>query len=257
MGRQNDIRFRLSNLRESRGLSKAHIAEQVLDISADQYAKIESGNRGLKAAHAIALADFYGVSCDYILRGIESSNLDVCEKTALDQKTLDVLIDNKKNELYKMSPEDAQGLLNGILEKMENEGNYEAWKKLQNEYDQLEKEMMVTYATIRDYSISNEFLNCFIRDQELWAELRRAIYQYVTCMETMISEYEINNGRPSIEEALNQMGLDAAKYIAGLAFAASFSKIMKNANFYRSVSNLNDDEINELIKLNFIDDHAD
>ena len=230
----NGIGNRLYLLRESRGLSRATIAD-LLGFGVDQYGKIESGQRGLKTAHAITLADFYGVSCDYILRGIEAESIDVCKRTAIDQETLDVLIDNKEQEFYKID------LSNSL-------------KKEGVEYIKDDDIQAVECAIIREYMVSNTLLNYLIQDVELWKHLRHASMQYVTCMEEIFEAYEINDGKPSAEEALNQMGLDASKYIAAQAFGNSFARIMNSAQFYREVSKLEDAEIDELVKLRFIEE---
>lgn len=247
---QNVLGQRVRKLRESKKMLQQEVAD-ALHISVSAYAKLESGSRGISSENCIALADLFGVTCDYILRGIDSENIDVCKKTALDQATLDVLIKNKKDAVCAFS-EDDFARLSIITDKMDECSDYAVWEQLQSEYDKTEEHVLVTQAIIRDYTISNSLLNWFIRDGVLWEELRRASYQYVTCMEDIFEEYEINDGRPSLEEALNQMGLDAAKYIAGQAFGEFFSRTMKDADFYRAVSNLNDEEINELIKLRFI-----
>lgn len=96
---QNGARVRLIKLRESRGLTKAYIAENVLDVSADQYTKIEAGSRGITTENAIKLADFYGVSCDYILRGVDYHNVDVWKSTGLKNESIAMLIAHKDFEL--------------------------------------------------------------------------------------------------------------------------------------------------------------
>lgn len=57
---------RLQDLREKRGLSIRKLAEQV-GISHTQISRIEHGTQSMSVPHAVALADFFGVSVDYLL----------------------------------------------------------------------------------------------------------------------------------------------------------------------------------------------
>lgn len=58
--------FRLKELRESRGLSKATIASD-LNISRQFYGYYESGERSPNLDMLITLADYFEVSTDYLL----------------------------------------------------------------------------------------------------------------------------------------------------------------------------------------------
>lgn len=66
---------RLKNLRtgkesdKSRFITQAYIAEVVLNVSKSLYCKIEKGKAPLVIDHAKALAEFYGVSIDFIYHG--------------------------------------------------------------------------------------------------------------------------------------------------------------------------------------------
>ena len=58
--------YRLQELREARGLSRTQIAE-VLCLSRSGYSYYESGKRQPGPEVLSALADYYGVSTDYLL----------------------------------------------------------------------------------------------------------------------------------------------------------------------------------------------
>ena len=252
MGGQKDVRFRLSGLREQMGLDKAHIAD-ILDISVDQYSKIESGNRGLKALHAITLADFYNVSCDYILRGIDSENVDVCSRTALDQETLAVLVDNKNKSVYDPSAlKDKFALLDDIGERMKD-ADGDILDKLDEDLRIVETEILLAKVEANEYSVSNAFLNRLIQDERLWEELRDACCDYIMCLSELCHENKSNNGLPTVQTVYNQKGLNASRYVAGQAFANFFDKVFRDADFCRGISNLNEEDVHILRNMKLFD----
>lgn len=86
----NEIGYRLKNLREGCGKTQKDIAN-VLSVTPAAYGKIEAGDRGLSSEYCIQLADYFGVTCDYLLRGVSSENIEICERTDLEQQTIDAL----------------------------------------------------------------------------------------------------------------------------------------------------------------------
>lgn len=58
---------RLKDLREKRGISIRKLAEQV-GISHTQISRIERGEQAMSVPHAVALADYFGVSVDYLTK---------------------------------------------------------------------------------------------------------------------------------------------------------------------------------------------
>ena len=60
------MKLRLRALREERGLTQAAVAEGLL-CDQSLYSKYERGERPLPLDYADKLADFYGVSVDYLL----------------------------------------------------------------------------------------------------------------------------------------------------------------------------------------------
>ncbi|WP_455267525.1 helix-turn-helix domain-containing protein [Ruminococcus sp.] len=57
---------RLRDLREDRDMNQTQIAE-ILFTSQTVYSRYERGARTIPVEHLLILADFYGVSTDYIL----------------------------------------------------------------------------------------------------------------------------------------------------------------------------------------------
>ena len=57
---------RLKDLREDKDLQQGDIAK-LLSTTQPQYSRYETGERELPIRHLVTLAEFYGVSADYIL----------------------------------------------------------------------------------------------------------------------------------------------------------------------------------------------
>lgn len=93
MGLNQEIGCRLKKLREENGKTQKEISN-VLNVTPAAYGKIEAGDRGLSSEYCIQLADYFGVTCDYILRGVSSENIDICSRTGLEQETISVLENN-------------------------------------------------------------------------------------------------------------------------------------------------------------------
>ncbi|WP_028521404.1 helix-turn-helix domain-containing protein [Ruminococcus flavefaciens] len=57
---------RLRDLREDKDMNQSQVAE-ILHTSQTVYSRYERGSRTIPVEHLMILADFYGVSVDYIL----------------------------------------------------------------------------------------------------------------------------------------------------------------------------------------------
>lgn len=97
MGNENmvSIGLRISKLREERGLSQKQLADELekigLKVRRETVTQWENGSRDLKTEYTVKLADFFGVSCDEILRGIKAEHLSIVEATGLSDKTIENL----------------------------------------------------------------------------------------------------------------------------------------------------------------------
>ncbi len=65
---------RIRDLREDRDLNQTAIAK-ILGMSQTGYSKYETGENDIPTEILIKLADFYGVSVDYILNRTDNKNL--------------------------------------------------------------------------------------------------------------------------------------------------------------------------------------
>ncbi len=61
------MKIRLKELRATKGLSQTALADAIGKKDRSVYSKIESGHRNLLAEEAIELAQYFGVSVDYLL----------------------------------------------------------------------------------------------------------------------------------------------------------------------------------------------
>lgn len=97
----SEISTRLIHLRKEKGLTQKEIAEK-LGIERTAYAKVEIGERRLSSEYCIALADLFGVTCDYILRGVSAENVDFASKTGLTEESIRTLAEMHTEECSDM-----------------------------------------------------------------------------------------------------------------------------------------------------------
>ena len=90
MSQNEIIARRLSELRKEKGVKQDEIAE-ILNVKRATVANYEAGKRAPDYETIIKLADYYGVSCDYILRGIECEFAEIGGTTGLMQEAIEEL----------------------------------------------------------------------------------------------------------------------------------------------------------------------
>lgn len=97
---QNDIiAKRLSELRKEKGYTQDEVA-RMINVKRATIANYESGNRAPDHVTMIALADIYGVSCDYIIRGVKSEFADIHRITGLSNEAIEKLNKYKESLVY-------------------------------------------------------------------------------------------------------------------------------------------------------------
>lgn len=93
---QNEIiAKRLSELRKEKGIKQEEVAK-LLNVKRATVANYETGKRAPDYDTMIKLADYYGVSCDYILRGVKSEFSEINSITGLMQEAINELAIEKK-----------------------------------------------------------------------------------------------------------------------------------------------------------------
>lgn len=92
MSHNDSIANRLSDLRRKKGVKQDEIAD-FLHVGRATIANYETGKRSPDFETLIKLADYYGVSCDYILRGVSSEFANIHSTTGLSGKAIEILHD--------------------------------------------------------------------------------------------------------------------------------------------------------------------
>lgn len=81
---------RLTDLRKKKGEKQDDIKE-LLNVSRATVANYENGNRTPDYQTLVCLADHFGVTCDYLIRGVRSSYVDIHNTTGLSDKSISIL----------------------------------------------------------------------------------------------------------------------------------------------------------------------
>lgn len=86
------IGLRIAQLREEKGYSQKQLSEELekigLKVRRETVTQWENGTRNLKTGYIVKLAEIFGVSCDYILRGIEAENVNIFAETGLSNDSI-------------------------------------------------------------------------------------------------------------------------------------------------------------------------
>ena len=86
----NTIGNRIKAFREEMGKTQSEVAE-ALHVKRQTVDQWESGTRDLKTQYSISLADYFGVSCDEILRGVKAKNISINERLGLSDKSVEIM----------------------------------------------------------------------------------------------------------------------------------------------------------------------
>lgn len=218
--KQKEIGHRIRNLRINKGVTQNEIAN-LLGMKAAGYSKLESGGCALGYEHCITLSDFYGVTCDYILRGINAENVDVFRSTGLHQKSLEILKNLQSSK---------DGLLND-LESYCNSKDYYAAHKTAFDYD---------ISVIKEYLI-----NSLIADDFFLDDFAFAAYQIADASAKrwrfrnfddpgFMSNKDPDTLEMCIADAEREFTLarNAAQYIASQAASRLFYSLSRNPLFF-------------------------
>lgn len=89
---QKGIGERIRELRLKKNMTQQELANiPTLRVQRNLVNYWENDERDIKSWQIIALADFFNVTCDYILRGIEAENVDIHKKTGLSETAINIL----------------------------------------------------------------------------------------------------------------------------------------------------------------------
>lgn len=107
------ISERLGNLRKRKGLKKTELARE-LGIPYSTYNHYEIGDREPNSDTLKLLSEYYDVTMDYILLGIEEKPKEIEELTKEEKELL---------QLYRGATEKAKGMAVGVLMSNQHENN--------------------------------------------------------------------------------------------------------------------------------------
>lgn len=86
----NTFAERLTELRENSGKKRQEVADDIC-ISRASLEYYEKGKRKPDIEVLLKLADYYGVTCDYLLKGVKTENIKIHEATGLSDKAIETL----------------------------------------------------------------------------------------------------------------------------------------------------------------------
>ena len=244
MNKVTSIQERLKALRTSKGLTQTDLGN-ILGMTAAGYGKLESEKRSaLKPEHCIILSDFYGVSCDYIIRGIEAEKVDICANTCLTQQTIDALC--KMQEDHKHRIREYQEFTGNAYPLEVDSSAFASDDELFEFIAQTELHDEIEWNlknSLYGSTIVNYLVNAIILDKRFLPGLARACYKGVSAVlgDIYTTSRHIYNLDAKRDEF--QTGLSAACYDANLIFGLFFSKLCKDADLVSSLFELSEDEI--------------
>ena len=113
-----EVGGRIAQLRNNRDLSQAALAKEINEFcdrrgrvyehtNRSNIAMWELGKRDFKSIDLLMFADFFGVTVDYLLRGIEAQNVDIYRATGLSQDAINNLRSFKEKDLIEGTDEPA------------------------------------------------------------------------------------------------------------------------------------------------------
>lgn len=227
MNFRNDICKRIKDLREKKGVLQRDVAN-ALNISLSAYTKLENGERGISSENCIALADYFKVTCDYILRGIEVENVDVCTRTCLKQESIDVCADVSKEQheaiqQYISASKQYQSALAADCTLSDCNFHFRCVKK---ERSRLLHSNALAY-----------IINSLISDGEFMEEISHAVADAYSSTCSYLSElfdddYIIHSDDYLVDsDSTYRKFINASCYVAGSAFSDFFLKMVKCEDF--------------------------
>ena len=220
-----EIGNRIRHLRNMHGLTQKELSEKVeaknLSCSREVVNQWEGGRRDIKTAYTVALAEIFNVTCDYILRGIEAENIDVCSRTGLSQNAIELLekmeeIKDNTREIVTSLEDDSDG------EELDNKG-----KAILEESKE----------SILQLIVNEYIINRFISYVAVNSNLADIVFDAINSTITYLNEEEQR------VKAKNRFRRDisAAKFDASQWFMFFFDSIRKSPGLIRAMYGDSDD----------------
>lgn len=105
----NTIGERIAHLRKVKGISQGDLAKAMY-VKREVVTHWEVGDRDLKTEYTIKLADYFGVTCDYLLRGIPAEDIEIAKVTGLNSQSIQIIKDIASWSRMSHNPNFSNGL---------------------------------------------------------------------------------------------------------------------------------------------------
>lgn len=183
---KSEIGSRIADLRKKAGLSQEALGEKI-GIGQNALSRYEIGTASKIPVDDIErLADVFGVSCDYLIRGFEPENVDIGEKTGLSNESIERLAFWEKSRGntfldYMISSETFYGMMLSVNKSIEYMG---AEDKLSKQYDY---ELKKGFDSEMEHQ--RRFFICGNESQRLIELSGYHKYEAVECFKKILDDY--------------------------------------------------------------------
>jgi transcriptional regulator with XRE-family HTH domain len=219
MDRGNSIGSRLEDLRKERGMTQEQVAA-ILKISRAFLSHWERNDREMRAKDVLRLADYYGVSTDFILRGVSPENLPVNRQLGLEDAAIANL--TKINAAVYGAAEQSAA----------HEGRTDG-------YHDREDEICRTSLTVLNEMLSTPRVNAIVRAV---AALR------VERGKADASSSDIGDGNPQFEEYnLREAAKELSRITDGMGVGSSY-QVVRQGDYLRTLTYAIEDNMRDFIR---------
>lgn len=253
----HEIGKRIRTLREHKNWTQeqlANIISKKCSCSRSLVVAWENGDRSIKIDHLLVLSEIFDTSCDYILRGVNTENIDICAKTCLTETTLQILIERKR------AFQEAQNKIQEYNDDCER-GKAEIQKKFDGrdnpDSDEIciiqpipPEEVKNSIAFQKFERLKSYLTNAFIKNDTLLDKLKVVLYDLLHASASYIDDslYYTNEFWPVFTSADYQKALNANLYAATRSFGEFIESICSNTEFIKMSGMLDDEKLKQAIK---------
>ncbi len=96
MALNEEIGMRICKKREKLNITQQQLSDKI-GVSRSKIAKMEVGEREIKAQDILQIASTLGTTCDYLITGIETNNIEICDELNLSNDAVSTLRQWKKD----------------------------------------------------------------------------------------------------------------------------------------------------------------
>ena len=251
--KSNEIGTRLKALREEKGLTQQQLANLIgmtCSCSRQTVVAWENGTRNISTDCLLRIVDIFDTSCDYLLRGIETPNVDFCRKTGLSQSAIHSLsaLQSERQRIIRNMQQIIDKYVSDCSE-LNSDSNPDCTNimdfntgelpphlaKLADKFwmqcNTLRQKLYI--ANVRIWII-NSFLNNSVFVQELSETATDALSCVTKLLEEILLSSELVTDYSPPEDTLTlrafEKDLNSCRYAASISFSKFFESCSKDAN---------------------------